>query len=82
MQSRFSGSAGRTRKVDCYVIDKGYDSGKLHHQIREDIGANSFRPVRKWKGEIDFGKYGQEMYASFDLERYAEIKKLKQRFQS
>jgi len=70
----------RTRKTRCYVMDKGYDSEELHRQIREDIGAYSVIPVRKWKGKIYSGKYRQEMYAAFDSERYAERNKVETAF--
>lgn len=41
----------RLRKSECYVIDKGYDSEKIHALIREEIKADSIIPlrVRKWK---------------------------------
>jgi len=42
----------RTRKTRCYVMDKGYDSEEPHHQIKEDMGAYSVIPVRKWKEKI------------------------------
>nr|WP_246269975.1 IS5 family transposase [Methanofollis tationis] len=70
----------RTRKTGCYVMDKGYDSEELHRQIREEIGADSVIPVRTWKGKIYSGKYRQEMYASFDAERYAERNKVETAF--
>lgn len=70
----------RTRKVECYVMDKGYDSEELHRQIREEIGADSVIPVRKWKGKISSGKYRREMYANFDVKRYAERNKVETTF--
>jgi len=57
-------------------MDKGYDSEELHRQIREEIWADSVIPVRTWKGKIYSGQYRQEMYASFDAERYAERNKV------
>ena len=33
-------------------MDKGYDSEKIHQYIRENIGAESIIPVRKWNGNI------------------------------
>ncbi len=32
--------SNRIRKSQCYVMDKGYDSGKIHSLIREKIGVN------------------------------------------
>jgi len=37
-------------------------------------------PVRTWKGKIYSGKYRQEMYTSFDAERYAERNKVETAF--
>jgi hypothetical protein len=31
----------KIRRLDCYVMDKGYDSDAVHRLIREDIYANS-----------------------------------------
>jgi hypothetical protein len=38
------------RKSDCYVMDKGYDSEKIHSIIRDEIKADSIIPVRERKG--------------------------------
>ncbi|ACL17585.1 IS5-like element ISMepa1 family transposase [Methanosphaerula palustris] len=70
----------RTRKTGCYVMDKGYDSEKLHRQIREEMGADSVIPVRTWKGKIYSGKYRQEMYNNFDSKRYYERNKVETAF--
>ena len=45
------------RKSDCYVMDKGYDSGKIHSIIREEIKKDSIIPVgerkrKKIRGDI------------------------------
>ncbi|GAB7015374.1 hypothetical protein JCM10550A_07400 [Methanogenium cariaci] len=61
-------------------MDRGYDSEDIHRQIREEIGANSLIPVRKWKGKIHSGKYRQEMYSDFDDERYRERNKVETAF--
>ncbi|QSZ66382.1 hypothetical protein RJ40_02135 [Methanofollis aquaemaris] len=60
----------RTRRTECYCMDRGYDSETLHQKIREEIGAYSLIPVRKWKGKIDSGHYRQEMFDGFDREKY------------
>jgi transposase len=70
----------RIRKSECFVMDRGYDSEDIHRQIREEIGANSLIPVRKWKGKIHSGKYRQEMYSDFDDERYRERNKVETAF--
>ena len=43
----------REKKAKCYVMDKGYDSEKLHAFIREEIKANSVIPVKKKKKNQD-----------------------------
>ena len=39
----------RIKKSDCFTMDKGYDSEKIHQYIRENIGAESIIPARKWR---------------------------------
>ncbi len=56
----------KTRKSDCYVMDKGYDSESIHRLIREDLHANSVIPIRSWNSEIISGKYRQEMACQFN----------------
>jgi transposase len=41
--------SNRKRKSECYVMDKGYDSEKIHTLIREEIKAESIIPVRERK---------------------------------
>ncbi|QYZ79831.1 IS5 family transposase [Methanofollis formosanus] len=72
--------AHRTRRAECYVMDKGYDSENLHCQIRENIGADSLIPVRTWKGKIYSGKYRHKMYTNFDYDRYHERNKVETTF--
>ena len=55
-----------TRKSDCYVMDKGYDSEAIHRLIREDLHANSVIPIRLWNNEIIGGTYRLEMAQQFD----------------
>lgn len=47
----------RTRKSECFVLDRGYDPEGIHRQVREEIGADSIIPVRKWNGKCYSGKY-------------------------
>lgn len=56
----------KTRKSDCYVMDKGYDSEAIHRLIREDLHANSVIPIRSWNNEIVGGTYRQEMAQQFN----------------
>ena len=70
----------KLRKSECFVMDRGYDSETLHRQIREEIGANSVIPVRKWKGRIHSGKYRREMFTNFDDECYRERNKVETAF--
>ncbi|MDD1686036.1 IS5 family transposase [Methanoregula sp.] len=56
----------KTRKSDCYVMDKGYDSEAIHRLIREDLHANSVIPIRSWNNEIIGGTYRQEMAQQFN----------------
>ena len=56
----------KTRKSDCYVMDRGYDSEAIHRLIREDLHANSVIPVRSWKNEVIRGTYRQEMARQFN----------------
>ena len=56
----------KTRKSDCYVMDKGYDSEAIHRLIRADLHANSVIPIRSWNNESIGGKYRQEMATQFN----------------
>ncbi len=53
-------------------MDKGYDSEKIYQYIRENIGAESIIPVRKWNGNIYSGKYREEMIENFNQEKYGQ----------
>ena len=37
----------RIRKSQCYVMDKGYDTEKIHSLFRKEIRADSTIPVKK-----------------------------------
>ena len=58
------------RKSDCYVMDKGYDSEKIHSLIREEIKADSIIPLRQRKRKKIKGKYRKQLYLSFDKIKY------------
>jgi hypothetical protein len=38
--------SNKSRKSECYVMDKGYDSEEIHALIREEIKADSIIPLR------------------------------------
>ena len=61
----------KTRKSECYVMDRGYDSEKMHRFIRETLNADSIIPARIHKGTTNvWGKYRKEMTDNFDFVRY------------
>ncbi|ADN37319.1 transposase IS4 family protein [Methanolacinia petrolearia DSM 11571] len=62
----------RITKSECFTMDKGYDSEKIHQYIREIIGAESVIPVRKWDGKIYSGKYRREMIENFNQQKYGQ----------
>jgi hypothetical protein len=70
----------KTRKSDCYVMDKGYDSEAIHRLIREDLHANSVIPIRSWKNEIVGGTYRQEMARQFDDNIYPRRQLVENKF--
>jgi hypothetical protein len=49
--------SNNTRKSECYVMKKGYDSEKIHHLIREEVKADSIIPLRVRKRKNIKGKY-------------------------
>lgn len=60
-------------RSDCYVMDRGYDSEKIHRVIRENLNALSIIPPRSWKGaEHVWGKYRKEITDNFDFIRYCK----------
>lgn len=61
----------RSRKSECYVMDRGYDSEKMHRLIRDTLHAHSVIPVRVWSNTQNiWGKYRKEMTDNFDDVRY------------
>jgi hypothetical protein len=62
--------SNRTRKSQCYVMDKGYDSEKIHALIREEIKADSIIPLRVIKRKKIKGKYRKQLNLSFDKIKY------------
>lgn len=52
------------------MLDKGYDSEKIHTIIREEIKADSIIPLRKRKRKGIGGKYRKQLYMAFDKIKY------------
>jgi len=65
-------SASRVKLADYYVLDKGYDSEAIHQQIRNEIHAISYIPIRNWNASYVSGKFGQEMAQNFDKTIYGK----------
>ena len=63
-------ASNRVKKSRCYVMDKGYDSERIHQLIHEDLEAQSMIPVRDWHASYVSGKYRQIMATSFDATIY------------
>ena len=66
----------RITRSNCFTMDKGYDSEKIHQYIRESIGAESVIPVLKWNDKIYSGKYRMEMIENFNQEKYGQRNKV------
>jgi hypothetical protein len=61
----------KRQKSQCYVMDRGYDSEKMHRYIRETLNADSIIPARIHQGTTNvWGKYRKEMTDNFDFVRY------------
>jgi len=64
------------KKAECYVLDRGYDSEQIHQQIRTDLHALSFIPIRDWKADYVKGKFRKIMAQNFDRKRYGQRNKV------
>jgi transposase len=64
------------KKGDCYVLDRGYDSEQIHHQIRTELKAKSIIPIRNWNANYVKGEFRKEMADNFDRNRYSERNKV------
>jgi len=62
--------SNKSKKSECYVMDKGYDSEKIHALIREEIKAESIIPLRVRKRKKIKGKYRKQLYLTFDKIKY------------
>jgi len=63
-------NASRNKLAHYYVLDKGYDSEVIHRQIREEIHAISFIPIRNWKASYVSGSFRQKMAGDFNRTIY------------
>ena len=66
----------RITRSNCFTMDKGYDSEKIHQYIKESMGAESVIPVRKWNDKIYSGKYRMKMIENFNQEKYGQRNKV------
>ena len=65
--------SNRIRKSQCYMMDKIYDSKKIHSLIREEIKSDSIthlRKKRKRKRKKIWGKYRRQIRLIFDKIKY------------
>jgi len=61
----------KSQRSDCYVMDRGYDSEKMHRLIQDTLHADSVIPTRSWSNTANiWGKYRKEMTDNFDVFRY------------
>jgi len=61
----------KLHKSECYLMDRGYDSEKMHRFIRETLKADSIIPARSHHYSKNvWGKYRKEMTDNFDFVRY------------
>lgn len=61
----------RLHKSEYYLMDRGYDSEKMHRLIRDSLHAISIIPARSHQYSKNvWGKYRREMTDNFDVIRY------------
>ena len=63
-------SSYQIKRANCYLLDKGYDSEKIHTLIHDEFGAESIIPVRLWGNKIPNGKYRRQIYTDFPKKKY------------
>jgi hypothetical protein len=66
----------RVRHSDLYVMDKGYDSEKIHELIRDTLTSCSLIPVRNRKRKRISGYYRRQIALSFNQEKYYQRNKV------
>lgn len=62
--------SNKLRKSECYVLDKGYDSEKIHALIIEEIKADSIIPLRIRKRKKVKGKHRKQLNLTFGKIKY------------
>jgi len=65
-----------SKKAECYVLDRGYDSEQIHLQIRTELQAKSIIPIRNWNADYVKGEFRKEMSDNFDRIRYGQRNKV------
>ena len=66
----------RIRASDLHVMDKGYDSEKMHALIQDSLKSCSLIPVRNRRRKRIFGYYRRRIAHSFDQEKYHQRNKV------
>jgi transposase len=66
----------RIRHSDLYVMDKGYDSEKIHELIRDTLNSCSLIPIRNRRRKRISGYYRRRIAQSFDLDKYHQRNKV------
>jgi hypothetical protein len=66
----------RTRKSELYVMDKGYDSEEVHHQIRDTMDSISLIPIHERKRKRNSGHYRRKIMISFESDLYHQRNKV------
>jgi len=64
------GQSNGIRKSECCVMDKVYDSEKIHYLIREEIRADSITPLKGKKENENSGAIQKTVTLAFDNLRY------------
>lgn len=65
-------ASNRVKKPKYYVMDKAFDSEKIHQTIHEDLDSQSMIPIRDWHASYVSGKYRQIMATSFNRKTYGQ----------
>ena len=66
----------RSRKSDVYLMDKGYDSEKIHELVHDTLNADSLIPVRNRKRKRISGYYRRCLAYSFNDTLYHQRNKV------
>ena len=63
-------SSYHRKRGNCYLMDKGYDTEKIHRLIHDEFRAESIIPVRLWANKIPNGENRRQMYTDFPGKKY------------